>query len=218
MDFEKDYIMRMIHMIGDLMRRILEKVDQKERAGMLSRASREYCGMALETGEALDVDSLLEMLAPIPRLMLSELLAAKAEAIDLPMEETAALQLKALRLLASLYDEGNLCELRAQRLMDLKSAVLTLLSAEDLMACARFFAQAERYDEMEDALYEALDQCAGKALAHNRQEAIALLHNAAKSSSQTLALCHMTDNELRQSAHELEAQNDDTTHEQENPV
>ena len=205
-------------MIGDLMRRILEKVDQKERADMLSRASREYCGMALETGEALDVGSLLEMLAPTPRLMLSELLAAKAQTIDLPTEETAALQLKALRLLASLYSEGSLCELRAQRLMDLKSAVLTLLTAEDLIACARFFSQAERYDEMEDALYEALDQCEGETRAHCRQEAIALLRNAAKANGQTLALCHMTDSELRQSAHELEAQTDDITHEQENPV
>ena len=218
MDFEKDYILRMIHMFGDLMRRILEKVDQKERAGMLNQASREYCGMALETGEALDVDSLLEMLAPIPRLMLSELLAAKAQAIDLPPEATAALQVKALRLLASLYEEGNLCELRAQRLMDLKSAVLPLLTAEDLMACARFFAQAERYDEMEDALFEALDRCGEQAREPYRREAIALLRNAAKADGQTLALCHMTDNELRQSAHELETQQDDTTHEQENPV
>ena len=218
MDFEKDYIMRMIHMLGDLMRRVLERVDRRERAEMLNSACRETCGMTLEAGEALGAQSLIDMLAPIPRLMMSELLAAKAEALELLPEEADALTLQSLRLLASLSAEGHLCELRAQRLTDLKARVLPLLNGEDLMACARFFAQAERFDEMEDALFEALPLCAAETREAARQEAILLLRQAAKAGEQSLALCHMTAHELRESARELETRPDDTAHEQENPV
>ena len=114
--------------------------------------------------------------------------------------------LKALRLLASLSGEPRLCDLRAQRLAQLKQATFTQLTAADLAACARFFAQAENYDAMEDALFQALDAADADGRAPLLAEGIAMLHRAAGASQRALALCGMTAQELRAAAHELEAQ------------
>lgn len=224
MDFQRDYILRMIQMMGDLMRRLAEKLEDRQRGRMLSDACREFCGLSLETGEQLDAASLREMLAPVPRFMLSELLAAKAETVSLPIGDMEELKLKALRLLASLHEEGQLCDLRAERLAALKTDVFSLLSATDLMDCARFFFQAEQYDQMEDSLFQALDMATGHEREGDRLEAIDLLRKASKAIENSLALCGMTSRELRESARELELETenhstdvDDITHEQENP-
>ncbi len=66
------------------------------------------------------------------------------------------------------------------------------------MDCARFFAQAERYDEMEDALFQAVEMGAG------RMEAAGMLRRAAKAEPSALARSRMTGQELRASAYELE--------------
>ena len=203
-DYQRDYILRMIQMMGDMMRRLAERMDHLDRLHLLDETCRELCGISMDTGITLETDSLREMLSPIPRFMLSELLYARATACGLPMEETDALQLKALRLLASLGGEAQFCDLRAERLTALKDDVFTLLGAQDLMACARFFYEAERYDLMEDALYQALDAAAGEEKANDRREGIILLRNASKATETALALCNMTGQELRQSAFELE--------------
>ena len=204
MDFERDYILRMIHMMGELMRRIAERMDDWERNRELDETCRALCGIPLETAETLAFESLRELLAPTPRMMLSELLYAKAQASVLPYGKADTLLLLSLRLLASLHAETQLCDLRAQRLLEIKTAVYPLLNPEDLMACARFFAQAECYDAMEDALFQALETPDCQAQAQNRTEAIAMLHRAAQATGQALAMSHMTGEELRDSARELE--------------
>ena len=212
MDFQRDYILRLIHMLGNLMRRLAEKLDDRERARLLDKVCLEQCGMPLSTAESLTDESLAELLPPLPRMVLSELMQGKAEHIEMPYEDADALKVKALRLLASLSSEARVCELQAQRLTLLKRELLPLLTAADLMACARFFSSAQRYDEMEDALFQALALENGEAQARDRGEAIALLRSAARADEGTLILCHMTAGELRQSAHELE-----NPHERENP-
>ena len=204
MDFERDYILRLIHMLGELMRRIAEKLDDRERRRMLEDTCHAFCGMSLTTGETLTAGSLTALLAPLPRLWMSELLADKARVCELPPGEAEELNLKALRLLASLYGESQLCDLRAQRLRELKQAVFALLTADDLMNCARFFSQAESYDEMEDALFQALALETVEAREQDRQEAIRMLRQAAHAGERTLILCRMTSEELRASARELE--------------
>lgn len=215
MDYQRDYILRLIHMMGDLMRRVAERLDDRERRRMLDETCREFCGMPLETGESLDPQSLTALLAPLPRLMMSELMYIKATACELPVDDDVALKLRSLRLLASLHAESQLCDLRAQRLAELKTTLLALLNADDLMDCARFFAQAERYDEMEDALFQALALETGGPRERDRVEAAAMLRQAARATERTLALCRMTAQELRESAHELETEN--YPHEQESP-
>jgi hypothetical protein len=207
MDFERDYILRMIQMMGDFMRRIAEKMDDFERGRMLDEESRRLCGVPFAAGESMDGESLIGLLPPVPRMMMSELLFIKARtASDLAWGEGDALMLKSLRLLSSLHGEPRLCELRAGRLIELKEAVLSSLTAGDLMDCARFFAQAERYDAMEDALFQARDGLAGEARAAAAAEGAELLRRAAKAPERTLALCGMTGRELREAARELEAE------------
>ena len=103
MDFEKDYILRLIQMLGDLMRRLL---DDQQRDRMLNDVCREWCGMGLEAGERLAPEALCDLLAPEPRLVMAELLADKADAITLPAYTADDLRLRALRLLASLHAHG----------------------------------------------------------------------------------------------------------------
>lgn len=208
MDFERDYILRMIQLMGDFMRRIAEKMDDFERGRMLDAESRRLCGVPFSTGETLDVESLTDLLPPVPRMMMGELLFIKAKtASGLVWGEGDALLTKSLRLLASLHGEPRLCDLRAERLAALKEAVLPALTGVDLMDCARFFAQAERYDAMEDALFQALDALAGDARPAARAEGADMLRRAAKAPERTLALCGMTGQELREAARELETGN-----------
>ena len=217
MDFEKDYILRLIQMLGDLMRRVASLLDDRERNRMLDGACREWCGMALEAGERLAPEALCDLLAPEPRLVMAELLAGKADALTLPAEAAEDLRLRAVRLMASLHAEGNICQARAGRLTTLKTQTLESLTAADLMDCARFFAQGERFDEMEDALFQALERGSGETREADRVEAVAMLRRAAKANEHALALCNMTGQELRESAYELEADEAKPTHEQENP-
>ena len=49
MDFERDYILRLIHMLGDLMRRLAERMDDRERGRMLNEAAHRHCGMPMGT-------------------------------------------------------------------------------------------------------------------------------------------------------------------------
>jgi len=206
MDFERDYILRMIHMLGAMMRRLAERMDDAERDHQLDLEARKLCGMPLSTAETLDDASLGELLAPMPRFFMGELFYAKAKAsTTLAYGQADALLLSALRLLASLHAEPRLCDLRAARLAELKADVFPLLTGDDLFTCARFFAQAEAYDQMEDALFQALALMEGEAWAHNARQGVRLLRSAAKATGQALALCGMTAEELRAAAHELDA-------------
>jgi hypothetical protein len=216
MDFQKDYILRLIHMLGELMRRLAKKLDDRERNRMLDEFCLEQCGMPLVTAESLTDESLRSLLPPMPRMVLSDLMLGKAEYVAMPYEDAEALQVKALRLLASLYGETRLCDLCAEKLTQLKRDILPLLAAPDLMDCARFFATAQRYDEMEDALFQALPLEAETDRERDREEAISLLREASRADALALIQCRMTSHELRESARELETLAPNS-HERENP-
>ena len=206
MFFQKDYILRMIEMMGDLMRRIMELMDDLDRMKLLEDACHRHCGISLEAAQGLTVRSLAALLPPMPRLMMSEILYIRAEGFPLPMEEQEDLRYKSLCLLASLYSEGPLCEARAQRLLELKAGLLGRLSPEVLMDCARFFCEAEAYDSMEDALFQAVER-SGEAFL--RREFIAqgadMLRKSATAAPQALAFAGCSREELLVSAVELEA-------------
>ena len=214
MDFERDYILRLIHMLGDLMRRLAERMDDRERGRMLNEAAHRHCGMGLDAAESLTTESLCSLLPPMPRFLMAELLALRAQLGDDPFAADE-LRLKALRLLASLSDETQLCALRADTLKQWKQAIYPLLTDADLMACARFFASAAQYDEMEDALFQALAREQGAQRDADRAEAAAMLRRAAHAPAMVLARSRMDAAELRASARELE--NESTPQEQENP-
>ncbi len=201
--FQRDYILRMIEMMGDLMRRVKELMDELSQMRLLDGACRRHCGLPLHAVEALSADSLKEMLGPMPRLFASELLYARATRFSLAGEDEDALLLNSLRLLASLWEEGAVCELRAARLKQLKERLLSLLTADDLMLCAEFLFQADEYADMEDAIFQAIERGTAELCASIARRGEALLREAAKADERILALARTSGHELRESAREL---------------
>ena len=112
--FQRDYILRLIEMMGNIARRVAELTEQLEYMHLLDDESRLNCGMPLKALEELSSESLKEMLGPEPRLYASEILYLRAIAGNAYWEQRDALLHKALRLLASLTEESLLCELRAR--------------------------------------------------------------------------------------------------------
>ncbi|NLV58547.1 MAG: hypothetical protein GXY67_07225 [Clostridiales bacterium] len=207
MFFQKDYVLRMIEMMGDLMRRIKELMDDLSRLKLLEDACHRHCGISLDTAEHLTSGSLIDLLPPMPRLMMSEILFVRANTFSLAMEEREELLYKSLRLMASLWSEGPLCELRASRLVELKETLLARLSTEDLMDCARFFCEGEAYGHMEDALFQAVE---GMDAGSDRRSALItqgaeMLRKASAATPEALAFSGCTRQELLASALELEA-------------
>ena len=209
--FQRDYILRMIEMMGDLARRVAELMEQLEYLHLLDEESRLNCGMPLKALEELSENSLMEMLAPEPLLYASELLYLRAMEPSMQWDDRDRILLKSLRLLASLTGESILCELRAPRLKECKAAVLPLLNSDDLLQCARFFSEAGCFDEMEDALFQGLERISNPiratALAAEGQ---AMLLAAAKAPQEALAYCRMTEQELLEAAGELLRQAENT--------
>lgn len=202
--FQRDYILRLIEMMGDLARRVAELMDELDQLKLLDDKCREHCGMSFQALETLSVESLCDMLAPKPRWIASEMLWLRANMPGAQWDERNALLLKSLRLLCSLSDEGPLCEMRLPRMRDLKAELFPLLAYDDLMGCARFFSQGESYGDMEDALFQAWERADPWARPACAKEGAGLLRDAARADEKTLAFCGMTGHELRLSARELE--------------
>lgn len=94
--FQRDYILRMIEMMGDLMRRVKELMDELAQMRLLEEVCRRQCGLPLSALETLSTESLTEMLSPTPRLFASELLYLRATASPARWEEGRMLRLKSL--------------------------------------------------------------------------------------------------------------------------
>ena len=202
--FQRDYILRMIEMMGDLMRRVKELMDELAQMRLLDGASRKRCGLPLSALETLSAESLTELLSPTPRLFASELLYLRAMGLPAPWEEGRMLRLKSLRLLLTLEEEGPLCELRAPRVQALKLELADLLLPEDLMDCAAFLRQGGAYADMEDALFEAAERCSPQERAACVRKGVCMLREAARAPAQDLAFGRTSAHELRLSARELE--------------
>ena len=205
MFFQRDYILRMIEMMGDIMRRIREMMNDLARMKLLEDVCRDHCGLPLETAEALTARSLHELLQPMPRLMMSEILYAKATTFTLPLDERDALLYKSLCLLASLWEEGPLCELRADRLLEMKEAAFPFLTGGELLDCARFLMEGERYADMEDALFQAVEQARaeGEGVPWMADTGVDMLTRAASAPPEALAFARTTREELLASAREM---------------
>jgi len=158
MFFQKDYVLRMIEMMGDFMRRIGEMLDDLQRLRLMDDVCREHCGMDLSVAQKLSVESIIELLSPQPRLMMAEILYIQAMRTSLSEETQERLLYRCARLLLSLQEESLLCELRYERLQACLQAVESLFTARDRMDAAAFFIQAEQFDLGEDQLYRALDE------------------------------------------------------------
>ena len=135
--FQRDYILRMIEMMGDLMRRVKELMDELAQMRLLDGASRKRCGLPLSALETLSAESLTELLSPAPRLFASELIYLRATALTAPWEESRMLRLKSLRLLLTLAQEGPLLQQDLLRFAEEKQDSSWLIDAwlQSYLAC-----------------------------------------------------------------------------------
>ncbi len=177
MFFQKDYVLRMIEMMGDFMRRIGEMLDDLHRLRLLDDACREHCGMDLTAAGKLSVESIIDLLAPQPRLMMAEILYIQAMQTSLPDETREQLLYRSARLLLSLREESLLCELRYERLKDCLSAARPLFTPRDRMDAAAFFMQAEQFGLGEDQLYALLEEASREEYPQLLQEGQQLMES-----------------------------------------
>ncbi len=209
--FQRDYILRMIEMMGDLARRVAQLMEELDYLHQLDDASRQHCGLPLKALEELSHESLIELLGPEPRLYASELLYLRAVEPSAQWDVRDRMLLKSLRLLVSLKGESLLCEVRAPRLAEVKETVLPLMTGYDLFVCALFFEQAQRFDQMEDALFQAAATGQTEDGAEDWPRLGAqMLRKAAAAKEEALALCGMTAEELLEAAVELETMAEET--------
>lgn len=177
MFFQKDYVLRMIEMMGDFMSRIGEMLDDMHRLRLLDDACREHCGMDLNAAGKLSVESIIDLLAPQPRLMMAEILYIQAMQTSLPEETREQLLYRCTRLLLSLREESLLCELRWERLNACITEVGSLFTPRDRMDAAMFFLQAEQFGLGEDQLYESLEEASLKEYPQLLKEGQALMES-----------------------------------------
>lgn len=163
MYFQSDYILRMIEMMGDFFKRLLENLDEVLKEKDLDLFMRKQCGIDLKTADSLSVDSLLALLPDNPRFVLSETLFIRANAFTLDDEDRNLCLYKACRLLLSVGHENLLCELRKDRLLSLYNDIYGLLTPEDLLETFRFLMLADDMDKAEDVLFDAIETSLGDA-------------------------------------------------------
>jgi len=163
MAFQRDYVLRLIEMMGEFFRRLYQLSNEMDREKELDAACRDQCGLSLESVLVLSKDTLIELLPPRALLMASELMYIRASVVTVDEEKRSDHLFRSLQLLAALDEEETLCVERAMRLKELMDACAQRLSPEDYMACARFFLAGEKYDHCEDAIFLAIEEAREKA-------------------------------------------------------
>ncbi len=159
MYFQKDYVLRMIEMMGDLLRRIRQMISEAEARETLDEVAQKGCGLPLTMLRTTDPDALRDLLSDAQRFLAAELLMIDAEVAlrTKPDEEVAPVWAQALAVYATLteFDYAAPAADRAARLLNERLSVLAvpaLLAAADLCERAGLFGAAE------DALFAALPE------------------------------------------------------------
>lgn len=163
MYFQRDYILRMIEMIGEIAGRILDEAREEDARAELDEISRKTSGMPLKMLKTADVATLETLLSPEQRYLCAELLliGAQVDARTQPDETINPARAQALLLLATLQNPDYLpraCD-RAHAAME---EMLDFFTPVELTALAALFERGGRFAAAEDALWAAEDR---KALA-----------------------------------------------------
>ena len=206
MAFQRDYVLRLIEMMGDFFRRLGEMIDEKEQTRALDGACREQCGLSMEAACALSEQTVEELLPPQGILMLSELTYAQAMVTARDEEKKAALLLRTLRLLCMLWEEETLCAERAPRLKELMDACGDLLTPEDYLACARFLMAGEHFDWGEDAVFLSVEEAPAEDKHYYILQGVALFRGLLTLPDGTLAPGGLPRAEVLRAIDDLQAQ------------
>jgi len=156
MYFQKDYVLRMIEMLGEMMRRIGALAEEADARAELNEISGRACGMPMAMLKTADPDALAELLGEAQRFLAAELLAIDLQVSRRKHTEDELLPTvqQALSLYASLFEPDYLlpaCD-RASRMME---GALDVLPADTLLSVALLEERGGQYAAAEDALFAA---------------------------------------------------------------
>lgn len=153
--FQKDYVLRMIEMIGETARRITALLHDRKAYDEIDEIAKRACGLPLSMLRTGDMDMLIFTLEEPPRFLAAQLLqiAARVDARTQSDDELLPTLTQALQLYASLREPDYLlpaCDAAAQ----IMSAHLTSLADDALVSAAALFEAGGAFSSAEDAWYE----------------------------------------------------------------
>ncbi len=202
MAFQQDYVLRMIEMMGEMLRRLNRILDTRERARALDDVCREQCGLPLRSAFSLSEESLCALLPEQMLFSLSEITYLQAKIISDEAEKQGH-YLRALRLLVLFSGDESVCRARQMRLKEIMARCGDMLEAADYLACARFFAAAGEYAACEDAVFLGAETEAGNDGAY-RAQGRAILAGLLSLPDEGLLLGGLPRNEVYQAMNDLE--------------
>lgn len=159
MYFQKDYILRMIEMMGDLVRRICAIASENDARAELDEIAQRACGLPLKMLRDGDPQMLNNVLEDAQRFLAAELLmiALAVDARTKTDEELLPLRIQILALYASVR-EPDYALPAAERAATITGKYLAQLPVESLLSSAALFEYAGQLAPAEDAFYAAADQ------------------------------------------------------------
>lgn len=158
MYFQKDYVLRMIEMMGELMRRICAISREVDARHELDEISQKACGMPIFMLKTGDPETLVNLMAEPQRFLAAELLLIDIEISKRTQteDELLPLKLQILALLASLTEPDYMlpsCD-HAAKIME---ETLDEMPVDTLTHIAELFERGGQYAACEDALFAAYE-------------------------------------------------------------
>lgn len=165
MYFQKDYVLRMIEMVGELGRRVMSLVRDADAHAQLNEVSERACGLPFRMLENGDPAMLIDLLDPPQRYLAAELLWIAIEFRRRTQTEDALAPLynQALLQYASLHDAPDYLRPACDRASVILREALSHLTPDSLLCASRLLEAGGQYACAEDALYAAAQADAARA-------------------------------------------------------
>lgn len=162
MYFQKDYVLRMIEMLGETMKRLLRAASESEALSEIDQICQKACGLPLSMLRGADIGSIEGMLSEAQRFLSGELLLIDIEIASRTHmdDELLPRRVQALSFFSTLYDPDYMLA-AADRAAPLLSLIQHELPAALLIDAALLCERAEKFSAAEDALFVALEQDVG---------------------------------------------------------
>ncbi len=159
MFFQRDYVLRMIEMMGDLVRNILSIAREVDARGELDAIAGRACGMPMSMLRAQPPEALAELLDDPQRFLAAELLMIDIEISRRTHTEDTLIPDKeqAIRLYATLRDPDYLLP-AADRVSGMLEEMLADAAEDTLLAAAGLLEEAGQFAAAEDALFAAAER------------------------------------------------------------
>ena len=159
MYFQKDYVLRMIEMMGEMMRRLLSAAQETEALEEIEEITQKACGIPLSMLRTASIETLTELLSEAQRFLSAELLwidtaIASRKHMD---DELLPRRAQTLSLYATLEDPDYMLA-AAERCETALKEYLAELPADVLLPVAALLERSDRLAAAEDALFMAREE------------------------------------------------------------